>query len=101
MRGCSRAWSSGCATCSTFPAAPPTSWPKRFGTASTTISRSARSAGAKPEKPYSGNFVVRVKSSLHRKAAIRAAAEGISLNAWIAKQIEGAERLAYGSPALS
>ena len=46
--------------------------------------------GAAPEKPYSGNFMVRVESSLHRKAAIRAAAEGISLNAWIARQIEGA-----------
>jgi len=46
--------------------------------------------GGAPEKPYSGNFMVRVESSLHRKAAIRAAAEGISLNAWIAKQIEAA-----------
>ncbi|HEX5080177.1 MAG TPA: type II toxin-antitoxin system HicB family antitoxin [Geminicoccaceae bacterium] len=46
--------------------------------------------GVPPEKPYSGNFMVRVESSLHRKAAIRAAAEGMSLNTWIAKQIEGA-----------
>jgi predicted HicB family RNase H-like nuclease len=46
--------------------------------------------GAAPEKPYSGNFMVRVEASLHRKAAIRAAAEGISLNAWIARQIEAA-----------
>ena len=46
--------------------------------------------GAAPEKPYSGNFMVRVEASLHRKAAIRAAAEGVSLNAWIARQIEAA-----------
>ena len=46
--------------------------------------------GAAPEKPYSGNFLVRVDPGLHRKAAIRAAAEGVSLNAWIAKQIETA-----------
>ena len=46
--------------------------------------------GEAPERPYSGNFMVRVDASLHRKAAIRAAAEGISLNAWIAKQIESA-----------
>jgi predicted HicB family RNase H-like nuclease len=46
--------------------------------------------GAAPEKPYSGNFLVRVDPGLHRKAAIRAAAEGISLNAWIAKQIDAA-----------
>jgi predicted HicB family RNase H-like nuclease len=46
--------------------------------------------GAAPEKPYSGNFLVRVDPGLHRKAAVRAAAEGLSLNAWIAKQIEAA-----------
>jgi predicted HicB family RNase H-like nuclease len=46
--------------------------------------------GVSPEKPYSGNFMVRVEASLHRKAAIRAAAEGVSLNAWIARQIEAA-----------
>jgi predicted HicB family RNase H-like nuclease len=46
--------------------------------------------GAAPEKPYSGNFLVRVDPGLHRKAAIRAAAEGVSLNAWIARQIEAA-----------
>jgi predicted HicB family RNase H-like nuclease len=46
--------------------------------------------GAAPEKPYSGNFLVRVDPGLHRKAAIRAAAEGMSLNAWIAKRIEAA-----------
>jgi predicted HicB family RNase H-like nuclease len=46
--------------------------------------------GSTPEKPYSGNFLVRVDPGLHRKAAIRAAAEGISLNAWIAKQIDAA-----------
>jgi predicted HicB family RNase H-like nuclease len=46
--------------------------------------------GCAPEKPYSGNFLVRVDPGLHRKAAIRAAAEGISLNAWIAKQIDAA-----------
>jgi len=31
-----------------------------------------------------------VTPQLHRKAALRAAEEGISLNAWIAKQIDAA-----------
>jgi predicted HicB family RNase H-like nuclease len=46
--------------------------------------------GEEPERPYSGKVLVRVDPSLHRKAAIRAAAEGVSLNAWIARQIEAA-----------
>lgn len=46
--------------------------------------------GKSPEKPYSGRFPVRVNSEQHRKAALRAAEEGISLNAWIAKQIDAA-----------
>lgn len=43
-----------------------------------------------PERPCSGRFLVRVPPELHRKAAARAAAEGLSLNAWIAKRIEAA-----------
>jgi predicted HicB family RNase H-like nuclease len=46
--------------------------------------------GVEPEKPYSGRVLVRIDPALHRKAAIRAAAEGLSLNAWIARQIEAA-----------
>jgi predicted HicB family RNase H-like nuclease len=46
--------------------------------------------GAEPEKPYSGQFVVRVDAGLHRRAALHAKMEGLSLNAWIARQIEAA-----------
>jgi predicted HicB family RNase H-like nuclease len=46
--------------------------------------------GTAPEKPYSGQFVVRVDAGLHRKAALRAKMEGLSLNAWVARQIEAA-----------
>ena len=46
--------------------------------------------GRQPEKPYSGNFLVRLDPKLHRKAAIRAAAEGVSLNAWTARAIKAA-----------
>lgn len=43
-----------------------------------------------PDRPFSGRFPVRVTPALHRKAAISAAEEGISLNRWIAKRIEAA-----------
>ena len=37
----------------------------------------------KPQKTYSGKFVVRVEPEVHARAAIAAQAEGKSLNAWI------------------
>jgi predicted HicB family RNase H-like nuclease len=46
--------------------------------------------GKSPDRPYSGRFPVRLSSEQHRKAALRAAEEGLSLNAWIAKQIDAA-----------
>lgn len=46
--------------------------------------------GKEPDRPYSGNFMVRVDSNLHRKATIRAQSEGMSLNSWIARQIDAA-----------
>lgn len=44
--------------------------------------------GQHPDKPFSGKFVVRVKPDTHRRAAILAAREHISLNAWLAKAVE-------------
>ncbi len=41
----------------------------------------------KPQKTYSGKFVVRVEPELHARAAIAAQAEGKSLNAWIGDAI--------------
>ncbi len=43
-----------------------------------------------PDKPYSGKVLVRTQPELHRKAAIRAAAKGISLSQWISRQIAAA-----------
>ena len=40
--------------------------------------------GESPEKPYSGQFVVRVDSDLHRRLSIIAQATGTSLNALVA-----------------
>ena len=39
------------------------------------------SRGEPPEKPFSGRFLVRVPSALHRALVERAAAQGVSLNA--------------------
>jgi len=43
-----------------------------------------------PDKPFSGKMLVRSTPELHRKAALRAAAEGVSLSQWIARQIDAA-----------
>jgi len=39
--------------------------------------------GEDPEKPYSGKFIVRVNSELHKKIAIKAKLNNKSLNAWV------------------
>lgn len=44
--------------------------------------------GEPPDRPYSGKIPLRVDPETHRKAAARAQAEGVSLNAWIARRIE-------------
>jgi predicted HicB family RNase H-like nuclease len=46
--------------------------------------------GEPPDRPYSGNVPLRLSPETHRKAALRAEAEGVSLNQWIARRIEAA-----------
>ncbi|HWK45910.1 MAG TPA: type II toxin-antitoxin system HicB family antitoxin [Stellaceae bacterium] len=46
--------------------------------------------GEEPDRPFNGKILVRTEPELHRKAAIRAAAEGTSLSRWIAHLIEAA-----------
>jgi predicted HicB family RNase H-like nuclease len=46
--------------------------------------------GEQPDRPYSGKIPLRVDPETHRRAAVRARAEGVSLNQWIAKRIETA-----------
>lgn len=46
--------------------------------------------GQAPDRPFSGKILVRTEPALHRKAALRAAAEGVSLSQWITRQIESA-----------
>lgn len=49
-----------------------------------------RERGEEPEKPYSGQFVLRVDPSLHRALASEAKRAGASLNKWIANALERA-----------
>lgn len=46
--------------------------------------------GQQPDRPFSGKILLRTDPELHRKAAQRAAVEGVSLSHWISRQIEGA-----------
>ncbi len=49
-----------------------------------------RERGKLPERPYSGNFTVRLSPELHRRIAAAAAREGKSVNAFIAQTLERA-----------
>ncbi len=42
-----------------------------------------RERGEKPDRPFSGKFVVRMNPELHHKAYVTALESGKSLNAWI------------------
>jgi predicted HicB family RNase H-like nuclease len=46
--------------------------------------------GEEPEKPYSGQFVVRVDPPLHRAFVVAAKQAGVSLNKWVATTLERA-----------
>jgi predicted HicB family RNase H-like nuclease len=49
-----------------------------------------RERGREPERPYSGNFTVRLSPELHRRIALAAARKGKSVNAFVAETLEGA-----------
>ena len=44
--------------------------------------------GEQPEKPFSGQFLLRVGADLHRRINLAAALSGKSLNAWVKDQLE-------------
>ena len=48
--------------------------------------------GESSEKPYSGNFMVRVEPELHRAVAMHAKIEHKSLNAWVHDTLKLAAR---------
>ncbi len=45
--------------------------------------------GKEPTKPFSGTFLIRATSELHRGLNVRAQAEGKSLNALVVEHLEG------------
>lgn len=47
-----------------------------------------RERGKEPERPYSGNFTVRISPELHRRIASAAARNGKSVNAFITEALE-------------
>lgn len=49
-----------------------------------------RDRGEDPEKPFSGQFVVRIEPDLHRAVATAARRAGLSLNKWVAHALEHA-----------
>lgn len=46
-----------------------------------------KKAGKSPQKPYSGNIMLRISPEIHAKAAMLAEAHGKSLNAWVAEAL--------------
>lgn len=46
--------------------------------------------GKEPEKPFTGQFVIRLSPRVHRSAVIAAKIEGKSLNKWVAEKLEQA-----------
>ena len=49
-----------------------------------------KARGEEPEKPYSGQFVVRIDPPLHRAVVTAAKRSGLSLNKWVATILERA-----------
>jgi predicted HicB family RNase H-like nuclease len=49
-----------------------------------------KSRGEEPEKPFSGQFVVRAEPSLHKAMVSAAKRAGVSLNKWVTATLERA-----------
>jgi predicted HicB family RNase H-like nuclease len=49
-----------------------------------------RERGEKPDKPFSGKFVLRIPSDLHHKLYLEASRSGKSLNSWLVEVIKDA-----------
>ena len=49
-----------------------------------------KARGEEPDKPFSGQFLVRVEPILHRAVVLAAKRAGLSLNKWVAQTLERA-----------
>lgn len=47
-----------------------------------------KTEGKEPNKPFSGQFVMRIKPELHRALFIKAKQSGLSLNTFISKKLD-------------
>ena len=47
-----------------------------------------KAIGKKPEKPFSGKFNLRISPELHRKIALLAAKQNVSLNTFVEQTLE-------------
>lgn len=50
--------------------------------------RDCADEGREPARPFKGSFNVRVSPEMHKRAAMSAAEDGVSMNAWIASAIQ-------------
>jgi predicted HicB family RNase H-like nuclease len=64
----------------TYEAASPAELQKEFEAAVDDYLDTCKAVGKEPARPFRGLFNVRVSPALHRAAALRAAADGVSLN---------------------
>lgn len=46
--------------------------------------------GVEPDRPYNGTITLRLDPDKHREIALKAAADGLSLNQWIARRLTAA-----------
>lgn len=61
---------------------------KEFQAAVEDYLETCKTVGKEPERPFKGSFNVRITPELHRKAALTATKEDVSLNVIISKAIE-------------
>lgn len=54
------------------------------------------SRGEEPDRPFSGEFIVRIRPELHRAICIRAAQQEKSLNTWVSERLQESVNAANG-----
>jgi len=65
---------------------------KEFRTSVDTYLDFCAAQGRRPEKPYSGEFRLRLDPALHRQLALAAETTGESLNGYVVRQLQEAVR---------
>ena len=88
MKESSSAASPGCATSITFEGASFAEVEQAFRDSVDDYLAFCAERGEAPDRPHSGKILLRLTPQAHRRAALRAQAEGVSLNQWIARRIE-------------